>query len=202
MNTSCAKMAAFAALLLAIVFPLYWLSPFDWFSGRSLVDVFMEDLQTLDYSDAIFVFIGALEILVYAYLRTMFKYQFDSAVPSFLLILMMVFVALFHGTVIIDIGFALGFFVGNSEQVALTTGVYSLIMLFLYAATAFIFAIVLLIRFRQLSTTLKVFSVGLLVACVFQFTIILAVVNIFLFPVLMLLLALHFYRGDAQVEVI
>ena len=112
MNTSCAKMAAFAALLLAIVFPLYWLSPFDWFSGRSLVDVFMEDLQTLDYSDAIFVFIGALEILVYAYLRTMFKYQFDSAVPSFLLILMMVFVALFHGTVIIDVAFSVALLPG------------------------------------------------------------------------------------------
>lgn len=202
MNTSSYKVAAVTAVLLAILFPIYWLSPFDWFSGKSLAEIFMGDLQTLDVFDILFVVIGVLEITVYAYLLSMFKHQFDSAAPSFLLILMMVFVALFHSTVFIDIGFAIGLFSADPEQIALATGIYSLIMLFLYAATAFIFAIMLLTRFSQLPSVLKLFAVGLLVACVFQFTVILGVLNIFLFPVLMLLLALHFYRGDVEVEVV
>lgn len=201
MNTPSYKYAAAAAVALAILFPVYWLSP-HWWSGDSFTQIMTQDIQVLDFWDGLFVLLGVLEITVYAVLRKQFSFQFESATPSFLLILMMVFVALFHATVFVDVGYALGLFAHDPETLVLGVGIYALIMLFLYAVSAFIFAITLLMRFRQLNGIMKVFATGLLIACVFQFTVILGIINIFLFPILMLLLALNFYRGENEVEVI
>ncbi|MCH8500811.1 MAG: hypothetical protein LAT77_02745 [Aliidiomarina sp.] len=201
MNTQSYKYASAAAVVLAILFPIYWLSP-HWWSGDSFTQIMTQDIQVLDFWDGLFVLLGVLEITVYAFLLKQFSHQLESTTPSFLLILMMVFVALFHATVFVDVGYALGLFAHDPETLVLGVGIYALIMLFLYAVSAFIFAITLLMRFRQLNGIMKVFATGLLIACVFQFTVILGIINIFLFPILMLLLALNFYRGENEVEVI
>ncbi|MCL4410572.1 MAG: hypothetical protein M1356_09765 [Gammaproteobacteria bacterium] len=201
MNTPSYKYAAAAAVALAILFPIYWLSP-NWWSGDSFTQIMTQEIQVLDFWDGLFVVIGVLEITVYAFLLKQFSHQLESTTPSFLLILMMVFVALFHASVFVDVVYALGWLAQDPDTLVLGVGIYSLIMLFLYAISAFIFAIILLTRFSRLNGAMKIFAIGLLIACVFQFTVVLGIINIVLFPILMLLLALNFYNGESEVEVI
>lgn len=201
MNANSYKAAGFAAIVLAILFPVYWLYAFGTLSAESFEVAFQEDLTTLNGWDALFVIIGVLEIAVYVALAKLCRNQLNGNLPAMLLIIMAVIVGLFHATVLVDISLALGL-ANLSDTLMSVTVIFGLICLFLYAVVAFIFAISMLIRFAQLSMPLKVFAVGLLIACVFQFTVLLGVVNIFLFPVLLIVLAIQFFRDDHEVEVV
>ncbi|RUO36869.1 hypothetical protein CWE13_08460 [Aliidiomarina shirensis] len=201
MNTNAFKSAGFAAIALAILFPVYWLYAFGTLSAESFEAAFQNDLTSLNGWDVLFVIIGALEIAVYVALAKLCRNQLNGNLPAVLLIIMAVVVGLFHATVVVDITLALGL-AALSDTLMNVTVIFGLICLFLYAVVAFIFAISMLIRFAQLSMPLKVFSVGLLIACVFQFTVVLGIVNIFLFPVLLIVLAIQFFRGDHEVEVV
>ncbi|EGN75480.1 hypothetical protein A28LD_1093 [Idiomarina sp. A28L] len=201
MHTNAFKSAGIAAIALAILFPVYWLYAFGTLSAESFEVAFQEDLTSLNGWDALFVVIGVLEIAVYVVLALFCRNQLNGSLPAALLIIMAVVVGLFHATVLVDITLALGL-ATLSDTLINVTVIFSLICLFLYAVVAFIFAISMLIRFAQLSMPLKVFSVGLLIACVFQFTVVLGIVNIFLFPVLLIVLAIQFFRGDHEVEVV
>ncbi|MCH8493574.1 MAG: hypothetical protein LAT53_10110 [Idiomarina sp.] len=201
MNSNSYKAAGFAAIALAILFPIYWLYAFDSLSAESFATAFENDLRTLNGWDALFVTIGALEIAIYIALAKLCRDQFNGSLPAVLLIMMAAVVGLIHATVLVDISLAIGL-LAPSDTLINVTIMFSLICLFLYAVVAFIFAISMLVRFSQLSVPLKVFTIGLLVACVFQFTIVLGVINIFLFPVLMIVLAMHFFRGEHEVEVV
>lgn len=201
MNANSFKTAGIAAIALAILFPVYWLYAFGTLSAESFEVAFQEDLTSLNGWDALFVVIGVLEIAVYVVLARLCRNQLNGSLPAALLIIMAVVVGLFHATVLVDITLALGL-ATLSDTLMNVTVIFSLICLFLYAVVAFIFAISMLIRFAQLSMPLKVFAIGLLIACVFQFTVVLGIVNIFLFPVLMIVLAMQFFRGDHELEVV
>ena len=201
MNTHSFKFAGIAAIALAILFPVYWLYAFGTLSAESFEVAFQEDLTNLNGWDALFVVIGVLEIGVYVALAKLCRNQLNGGLPASLLIIMAVIVGLFHATVLVDISLALGITTLNDTLLSVTV-IFSLICLFLYAVVAFIFAISMLLRFAQLAMPLKVFSVGLLIACVFQFTVVLGIVNIFLFPVLLIVLAIQFFRGNHEVEVV
>ena len=201
MNANSLKTAGIAAIALAILFPVYWLYAFGTLSAESFEVAFQEDLTSLNGWDALFVVIGVLEIAVYVVLARLCRNQLNGSLPAALLIIMAVVVGLFHATALVDITLALGL-ATLSDTLITVTVIFSLICLFLYAVVAFIFAISMLIRFAQLSMPLKVFAIGLLIACVFQFTVVLGIVNIFLFPVLMIVLAIQFFRGDHELEVV
>lgn len=198
MNISTYKAPGIAAIALAILFPTYWL-----FAMMDLsIDAIREDFLTLNGWDLLFVVIGALEVFVYLALARLFRNQLGGSLSAILLMIMASIVAVFHSTILVDLILASSFVAETAETLVDIGLVISVVTLFLYTVTAFIFSIVLLTRFSDLSVLMRLFAIGLLIGCVLQVTVIFAVVNIFLFPMLVLLLAAHFFRGGHSVEVI
>ncbi|PTB83099.1 hypothetical protein C9928_05715 [Pseudidiomarina aestuarii] len=201
MKSNFYQWAGMAALALAILFPIYWLGVFG-LAIDNYENGFLENITTLDAWDVLFVIIGALEVFVYLALRQSFKDQIEGGLAAVALLVMAALVALFHLTVVVDISLSMGLLASYRDGLIEFVLIASLVVLFLYAAVAFVFAIALLLRFADLSMLMKVFACGVLIMAVFQFTVILGIANIFLFPVLMLLLAVHFWRGEQTVEVV
>jgi len=201
MNQNLYRVAGLSALFLAILFPLYWLNAFS-FATDDLYSVLEVDAKTLTGLDALFVLIGLLEVGVYIALRHAFKDQLQGAFPATMLAVMSLLVILFHSTVIVDVLYAVGVFdSGLSGPVDWAFG-YSVSVLFLYGVAALALAISLLARFIELPRTIKVFACGLLVAAILQITMVFAIFNIVLFPILMLIVAVHFWVGEQAVEVV
>ncbi|RTE85850.1 MULTISPECIES: hypothetical protein [Gammaproteobacteria] len=200
MDNQFIKLSGVAALVLAVLFPVYWiLGLASWsFDEAAIID----DFLTLDGWDFLFVVIGALEIGVYLALRKFLSNQFDSAIYSILLIIMSVLVGLFHLTVVVDVLLALGPFESIQDEMMGTAITLGLVVLYLYAIVALFLAIALLARFTMLPVLMKLFAVGLLVSAVFQLTVVLAPVNVVIFPALLIILAIEFLRGEQVVEVV
>ncbi|MCC5854083.1 MAG: hypothetical protein JJU10_00185 [Idiomarina sp.] len=201
MNSNLYKQAGVAAILLAVLYPVYWLAVVG-FALDGYQESIRADFLTLNGWDALFVIIGALEIMVYLALRRMFQDQLNGTVPGILLLIMAVLVALFHSTVFADVFFAMGLFTDAVDKIIDVLLIAGLILHFLFTIVALIFAISLLVKFNDFSTVMKIFACGMLIVAVFDMTVILGVVNIFLFPVLLLLLAVQFLRGEQEVEVV
>lgn len=189
-----------AAILLAVLFPVYWLYALS--LGISGDAGIWGDYQTLNGWDALFVVIGALEIFVYIVLRRYLSHHLNAGLFSALLWVMIGLVAIFHAFVVVDIVLATGLFSAFEEALIASAIAGSLMVLFLFAVVSLIFAIALLTQFASLPTLIKAFSIGLIFVAMMQLTVILGVVNIAVFPVLLLLLAIQFLRGEQSVEVV
>lgn len=189
-----------AAIVLAVLFPVYWLYVLG--HGISSDSGIWGDFQTLNGWDALFVLIGALEILVYIVLRKYLSHHLNAGLFSALLWVMIGLVAIFHAFVVVDIVLATGLFSAYEEALIGAAIAGSLIVLFLFSVVSLIFAIALLTQFGSLPTLIKVFSIGLIVVAMIQLTVFLAMLNILLFPILLILLAIQFLRGEQSVDVV
>lgn len=193
-----------AAVVLAILFPVYWISAFN-LGDQSFLDAYRADVLSLTLSDLLFVVIGALEIYLYLSLRRAFAARLNGSLVSVLLIMLAVVVAVFHLTVIADVIYAVA---GSTMSQAavnsllILSGVIALGALVVYAILGFILAIALLLPATAAPVVIKLFAILLLLYCIFQLTIVLAMVNVFLFPFVVLTLAVFFLRDDHVVEVV
>lgn len=193
-----------AALLLAVVFPIYWLYAFD-VGVENFIEVYRADLLSLSLSDLAFVLIGALEVYIYLCLRHSFNQRLATNTAGILLLLMAILVAIFHATVLVDVVLTFNGS-GISEQTINTvcelTIVVALGVLFAYAVVGFILSIVLLLNRTGAPSVLKYFSAVLLVCCILQLSVILSPINTFVFPVALLLLAVYFLKPPQMLEVV
>ena len=200
MNTSTQKLFGMVAVALAVLFPIYWIHALS--SAVGYADVaHRQDFATLDGWDLLFLIIGLLEVAVYLGLWRYFRDQLNGGFIGALLLVMAVLVGLTHATLLID----LLHFVGAlhaSDALLDMVGVASLVLLGLYAVVLFALALTLLVRFVELPNLLRIFAVLALITAGLQITIVFAVANIVLFPILMLVLAMHFFSGDDSVEVV
>lgn len=193
--------AGFAAILLAVLFPIFWLGGLT-FSGQSLEEMYRANVMRVDGWDALFVIIGALEIYVYLALRERLKDFTYGSLARAVLLLMAVIVGVFHATLLFDLVIAFGVTAETADNLVWASGMSAIAMLFVYTVLGYILAIGLLLRFMELPKLLSLFAILLLVACVLQTTIFFGFVNTVLFPVMLLVLAAYFIRGDHQVEVV
>ncbi|CUA85861.1 hypothetical protein [Pseudidiomarina woesei] len=195
------KLAGMAAIALAVLFPIYWIATFGLMIDNAEM-TFSTDFLELSGWDILFVTIGALEIYVYFSLSKYFRDQIGGGFIANMLLAMAFFVALFHSTVAVDILLGLGLFPSIAETIIDVTLVAGIVLLLLYSFALIAMCSAMLARFIALPNTLKLFAVGMLIAAVLQLTLVLAVVNIVLFPALMLLLAYHFLTDEHAVEVV
>ncbi|WP_369742800.1 hypothetical protein AB8S08_11290 [Pseudidiomarina sp. PP-1MA] len=201
MDSTKYKLAGIAAIALAVLFPIYWIATFGFIIDNAEM-AFRADFLELSGWDILFVAIGALEIYVYFSLSKYFRDQIGGGLIANMLLAMAFSVALFHSTVAVDILLGLGLFPSITETIIDVTLVAGIVFLFLYCFALIGMCSAMFARFIALSTTLKLFAVGMLIAAVLQLTLVLAVVNIVLFPALMLLLAYHFLTDEHAVEVV
>ncbi len=200
MNTSTQKFFGIAALVLAVLFPIYWVNALA--SAADYAGIaHHNDFTTLDAWDLVFLLIGVLEVTVYVGLHNYFKDQINGGLAGVLLLVMAVLIAVTHATLLIDLTVGLGLLEASPEFLDMAA-VGSIIMLGLYAVTLFALAICLLVRFPELPTLLKIFACLALISAVLQFTIVFFFANLILFPILMLVVAFHFLLGDNKVEVV
>lgn len=195
-------LAGIAAASLAVLFPIYWIYAFGAIFSTNSAELIADDFLTLNGWDALFVIIGLLEIIVYIGLYKLCREQLNGGLSAILLLIMAAVIAVFHSTVVIDILLASGMVTSNSEAWMSWGVVISLSLLFFYAVVAFILAVTFLTRLSELSNIMKAFSFGLLVMCILQLTVVLAAANIVLFPILMVLVAIQFFRNDHSVEIV
>ena len=198
------KIPGIAAILLAVLFPIYWLSVFSG-SYNDFEQAFRSDLTTLGWSDALFILIGALEIYIYLSLRKILADQLETTVVNLLLFIMMGMVALFHSLVLVDIYLASQYLTINTDTVDQFVS-FSLLIAFattiIYSLVGLVFSILLLSKGLANSIFLKVFSALLIATCIMQMTLILAVVNVVLFPITLLVLAVYFFKEPQMAEVV
>jgi hypothetical protein len=190
-----------AAGVLAVIFPMYWISIFG-NTLEGLGEALKLDLQSLSFSDAVFVLLGALEIYVYLSLRKALKDMFDVEIVR---IMLCILVLSFHATVLCDVFLAVSsetVSAATAETVAGIAMIVSAGSLGLYALVGLITAALLLTKRHGTPTLLTVFSVLLLIMCIFQLTVIFAYMNLVLFPVALIVLMIFFIKKPELVEVV
>ena len=195
-----------AAIALALLFPIYWSGIFIFGAqGEDAVSALYNDIQIFTSFDLLFVLIGALEIYIYVNLAKAVNEQLNASSVKVLLGIMIVTVALFHGIVVVDIylNFAAPALTQSSiETVISGATIISIIALTMFTISALVLSIILLTMHQQITSMLKYFSVILLTVCILQITIFLAIVNIFLFPIALIVLAMYFFKDPETLEVI
>lgn len=193
----------YVAVALALLFPVYWISRLGT-GGASFEEAFHADVTRLDAWDLMFVLIGVMEIYLYFSFRKLLQERLHGALPAVLLLLMAIVVGVFHATVVFDLVFAVGpeLAPGMEDRLVVAAAVVAIAGLFVYAVLAFALSIMLLLPGIESPPLLKLFAALLMVCSVLQFTIVFGILNVALFPVVLLILAMYFLRGDHQVEVV
>lgn len=202
MNIKLSVVAGASAVCLAVLFPIYWIYAVTGLFGSDPVGLIATDFSTLDAWDLLFVSIGILEIVVYIGLFQLCRQQLNGGAAAILLLIMMAIIALFHSTVLIDLLLATAVVTTNIDSWLSWGSLMSISLLFLYAIVAGVLAIVLLTRFSELTIIMKAFAIGLLLMCVLQLTVVLAASNIVIFPILLVLLAIQFFRNDHSIDIV
>jgi hypothetical protein len=203
MNSPTNLIAGIAAAILAILFPLYWSTLFGTVFG-DFDAAFKQDLMSLDAKDVLFFLIGVLEAGIYLYLSKCLGEYLNTSTARYLLNIMAGLVVLFHLTVLVDIYFALqglSIHAESIDTIASVVLVISLIILVLFSVIGVVFAIMVLIN-QALPALIKAFVILLLIMCVLQLTMVLAFLNIFLFPAALIVLSVYFVKEKQEIEVV
>lgn len=203
MNSQTNLIAGIAATILAFLFPLYWSTLFGTVFG-DFDAAFKQDLMSLDAKDVLFFLIGVLEAGIYLYLSKCLSEYLNTSTARYLLKIMAGLVVLFHLTVLVDIYFALqglSIHTESIDTIASVVLVISLIILVLFSVIGVVFAIMVLIN-QALPALIKAFVILLLIMCVLQLTMVLAFLNIFLFPAALIVLSVYFVKEKQEIEVV
>jgi hypothetical protein len=193
----------YAAIVLALLFPIYWVSALG-VGEQSFIEAFIADVTQFSARDILFVLIGAMEIYIYLSLRKILLEQLHGHLPATLLLLMAIVVGVFHATVLFDVVLEFGPALAESTRNYLVTAsaVMAISGLAVYALIALVLSITLLVGKAELHALLKTFAVLLMVCCILQLTIVLAAINVILFPIVLLVIAAFFLRGHHEVEIV
>lgn len=146
-----------------------------------------------------------MEVYIYINLIRVFKDQLNASSVIISLYIMLGSIAVFHATVLVDLFLAMSG--GNMTdtllkpivEVSLFIAIASLVI---YSLAGLVLSILLLMRAKESSKLLKYFSVLLLIVCLLQLTVFLAIVNIVLFPLALAILAAYFLKEPDTVEVV
>jgi hypothetical protein len=200
------KISGIAAILLAVLFPIYWSSIFfvDSFNGDALSFI-KADMMSFSGYDLLFIVIGTLEVFIYLRLAQTLKEQTNLNSARLLLMVMVFATALFHGTVLFDVW--LHFASASMSAAAIdnmtSVGLFIAVLALAVATiAALVCSVLLLINREQVTSLLKVFGIFLLIVSLFQITVLFSVINILLFPCTLILLAMYFFKDPEALEVI
>jgi len=193
-----------AAIALAVIFPIYWFNEFS-FSTSNMEAALMENLSTLDFSDAVFLFIGLLSIYVYIGLRKILNDQLNFKSIDLLLILVVGAHVIHIATLGLDLSAITMSQQGLQEKrdVFLSIGLASLIGgSILFGLLDILIGAVLLKNADRLPTLLKIFALITLIQGVAGVSVIFSFITLLSFPVSLIILAAYFLRKPDSLEVV
>ena len=199
-------MPGIAAIALALLFPLYWsIVLVLGVDSQGFVEALREDMLTLSWMDGLFLLIGILEIYVYLSLVRAFNDQLNSNAAKILLFIIVGTIFFFHVGVFADL-FLVFAQDGMSHQAIdtlVSTSVYiAVASLVVYIIAGIGLSIVILTKNNQNTSLLKYFAVLLLIVCLLQATVLFAIVNLLMFPIALVILAVYFFKDPESLEVV
>ncbi len=193
-----------AAIVLAVIFPIYWLNEFS-FSTSSMDAALMENLSTLDFSDAVFLIIGLLSIYVYISLRKILNDQLNFKSIDLLLMLIVGAHVIHIATLGLDLTAITMSYeeLQDSRNVFIGVGVATLVGgSVLFGLLDILIGAVLLKNSDKLPTLLKIFALITLIQGVVGVSVIFSFITLLSFPVSLIILAVYFLRKPDTLEVV
>ena len=195
-----------AAIALALLFPLYWsIVLVVGADGQDFQQALREDMLTLTWIDGLFLLIGILEIYIYMSLVRAFNDQLNSNAARILLYIIIGSIFFFHASIFADL--FLVFFQDSTSSETIDgivgTSVFTAIAaLVVYVIAGLGLSVVILTKNSVNAPLIKYFAVMLLIICLLQATILFAIVNLLMFPVALIILAVYFLKDPDTLEVI
>lgn len=191
-----------AAIVLALLFPVYWTYILVTLGG-DIIESIRHNIMTLHWSDALFVLIGALEVYLLLSLAKVFADIIDSKAIRILLLIMAASSFVFHFLVVVDLVLATSQISGSSADtiVNISLGI-ALAVDTLFVLAGLVLAILLLANKSENSNLIRAFAIILLLICLFDLTFFLSLLNLALYPVALIVLAVYFLKEPQTVEVV
>lgn len=194
-----------ATIVLAIVFPLYWLSEVP-FGVADLTDALWQNLRELNFSDAVFLLMGILSIYIYYSLKKILNEQLNYKSIDVLLMIMI-------GVNILSVVGLLGLdltatvlseesVVANKNTILGLGAAINIATLIIFGLLDILLGAVLLMGTVKVPTLLKIFALVTLIQGLFEITVIFVFSVIFIFPVALIILACYFLRKPEMLEVV
>ena len=195
-----------AAIALALLFPMYWTFVLVvGVNGSDFMDNMRADILELTWLDGVFLLIGALEIYIYYSLARVFDDRLPSNAAKILLYIIIGTVVLFHLTVVIDLYLAVtqGSISNETIDMFVTATAYLLVAtLVVFVIAGVGLSITILSQSESVAPILKAFAILLLVICILQATVLFAMLNLILFPIALVTLAVYFFKDPETLEIV
>ena len=193
-----------AALVLAVLFPLYWLNEIAWGSFGDPAAL-IANITSLSFSDAVFLAIELLSIYIYFSFRKILNDQLNFKNIDLLLMLIVGVHFIFLATLGLDITAAI-----LPEQRALhyedtfisISMVTTIGTLILFGLLDILISAVLLKNSENLPTLLKIFALVTLIQGVLTISIIFSFASLLSYPVSLIILSVYFLRKPESIEVV
>jgi hypothetical protein len=187
---------AIAAMVLALLFPIYWYTQFG--NMTSGGEALIKDLSGLNPSDLVFLLIGILNVYIYVSLKKFLNERHEFNAADIPLVLLIATVSIFvFGSLALD---SFMYFFGNRLNLPSQEGLVdgNIAALVINITLGFI----LFTRSREFLGTLKAFAVVLMIEGFFEVTVIFSVISIVIFPLALIILAILFLREPEVLEVV
>tara|TARA_R110001606_G_scaffold398832_2_gene579123 strand:- start:402 stop:1016 length:615 start_codon:yes stop_codon:yes gene_type:complete len=195
---------AIAAMVLALLFPIYWYTQFG--NMTSGGEALIRDLSGLNPSDLVFLLIGILNVYIYLSLKKFLNERHEFNAADIPLVLLIVTVSIFvFGSLLLD---SFMYFFGTrlnfpSHEGLVDGNIAALIIsTIVFGGLNIALGFILFTRSREFLGTLKAFAVVLMIEGFFEVTVIFSVISIVIFPLTLIILAILFLREPEVLEVV
>jgi len=192
-----------AALILATIFPIYWFGQIS-FGMPSIEAALMENVSTINFSDAIFLAIGLLSIYVYLNLRKILNEQLN-----FKSTLLLALVIGAHAIHILTLGLDLTAVTMTQQGLHENRGVFigiGLAALFagniMFGLLDILIGAVLLKNADNPPTLVKIFALITLIQGVMGISIVFSAATLMSFPLSLIVLTGYFLKKPTTIEVV
>lgn len=192
------------AIVLAVLFPLYWFSGLVTVGMTSLLDAYIADLTSFTPMDGLFILIGLMEVYLYLSLRKNLQQQLQGGFAANLALLMAIAVGVFTAIVLFDVSFAIssGLDASVGSGPVIFAAVVTIGLSIVVGLVGLTLSIALLVARDADTMLLKIFAVFLLICSLLTITVFFAPLVPVLYPVALIVLAIYFLRGGGDVEVV
>ncbi len=205
MNDTQHSATAISALVLAFLFPVYWITEF-WDVAKHGGEAIYRNVSTLNPWDFLFLLTGVLSVIVYLGFRRFLNQRFGVHQVDIPLLLLAVVTGVFTiGTFSMD---AFMHFFGDQLFLAWHTNTINgvtitmLISTVVFGALDILVAVILLSQASKLSSGLVAFGILTLIQGVTEFTVVFAFSVVAVYPVALIVLAIVIIQKPQELEVI
>ena len=191
-----------AAILLAVLSPIYWLgmSP-----SVGDYDILWQDMLSLGFYDILFASCLLLNIYIYLNLKHILNEQLNFNHIDLLVLIMVAINTLWLGTLFLDAASTVlpdNIVTQNKDaflKINLSVSIGAIVIL---GIIDLLIGILLLAKSTELPTLLKIFAIMSVIQGVLGITVVFAATLIFIFPITMIILAMFFLRKPDSIEIV